>query len=77
MYLAGWWSPENDAVEEYLKEQNGQTGGVKGWLRSYRKGKERDLGERPGEVREFRRVQVGDKWGYVVAEGTSCPTCRY
>jgi hypothetical protein len=69
VYLAGWWSTENDAAQEYLKDNNGQTGELKRWLKSYRKGKDRELGERPDEVRAFKRVRVGGNWGYVVAEG--------
>ena len=72
VYQAGWWSPENDAVEAYLAENGGQMGEVKRWLRTWRKGKARNLGERPGDGGEgFKKVRVGDKWGYVVAEGKS------
>ena len=70
VHQAGWWSPESDTVERYLNEHDGQTGGLKGWLRTSRKGKARDLGERPGAMDDVKRVRIGDKWGYVVSEGT-------
>lgn len=60
LWLAGWWSPENDAAE------------MDPSARRRAKGKARALGERPGDIMQgsVRSIRLSSgKKGYVVADG--------